>query len=98
MIVETIWFHQVDDIETILLASACIGDPEVVPLSVAPRVIIRLQDQIVLIFINLDRTSQVTRFETRFEEQSVILSTRRDVKRRHITSFSCVIRDRSGVG
>ena len=44
MVVQTIWLHQIDDIEAVLLTGARIGNLEVVPLSVTAGVIIWLQD------------------------------------------------------
>ena len=97
MVVETVRFHQVDDIESILLASSRVSNAEIVPLGVASRVVIWLQDQVVLILVHLNCSAQVTRFEARLEEESVVLCTRRDVKRWHITCFRSIRGYRPGI-
>lgn len=74
MIIEGIWFHHVDDVESVGLASTCVTNPKIVPLSVTSSVIIRLQDQIVFEFINLDCTSEVSRFESGFKYQSIVVA------------------------
>ena len=54
VIVQTVGLHQVDDIETILLTRPCVCNPEIVPLSVASRIVVRLQDQIILVLVHLN--------------------------------------------
>jgi len=44
MIVERVGLQQIYDIETVGASSHCITNPEVVPLSKAPCVVVRLQD------------------------------------------------------
>ena len=44
VVIERVRLHQVDDVEAVLLASASVGYPEVVPLGIPSCVIIRLQD------------------------------------------------------
>ncbi len=54
VIVERVGLQQIYDIETVGASSHCITNPEVVPLSKAPCVVVRLQDQIIfkLIYLN----------------------------------------------
>ena len=63
MIIETIRLHEVDYIESVLLAGSSIRDAEVVPLSVTAGVIVRFEDQVVLVLVDLDCASQVARLE-----------------------------------
>ena len=64
VIVQTVWFHQVYHIEAIRLASPSIGNSKVVPLSVPSCVIIRLKDQVILVLVNLNRSSQISALES----------------------------------
>lgn len=64
MIVETVRLHKVDDVEAVLFASPSVCNLEVVPLSVPTSVVIRLQNQIILIFVNLDCTAQISRLKS----------------------------------
>ena len=98
MIVETVGLHQVDDIEAILLACPRVRDAEVVPLGVASRVIVRLQDQVVFILVHLDGSAQISRFKTRFEEKSIVLCTRWNVKWRYVACFCCIVGHGASVG
>ena len=68
MIVQTVRFHQVDDVETIGFA-----DPEIEPLGVSTCVVVWLKDQIVFILIDLDRSSKIAAFKSGFEKQRTVL-------------------------
>ena len=68
MIVETIRLHEVDYVESVLLAGSGIRDAEVVPLSVTAGVIVGFEDQVVLVLVDLDGTPQVARLKPRLEE------------------------------
>jgi len=85
MIIQRVWLHQVDDIEAVGLACLRVGNAEVEPLSVATRVIIWLQDQVVLIFVDLNCAPQVTALESRLEKQCHVVRPRRQIERLHFT-------------
>lgn len=57
MVVEGIWLDQINNVESVVLTSFGVRDTEVVPLSVSSCVVIRLQDQIIFVLINLDSSS-----------------------------------------
>ena len=57
MVVETIRLHQVYNVEPVWLACLSVADSEVIPLSIASGIIVRLEDDIVLKFVNLDCSS-----------------------------------------
>ena len=59
MIIKTIWLQEVDNIETIEFVGSGILNTEVIPLSVTSGAIIRLEDQIIFEFVNLNRPSKV---------------------------------------
>lgn len=59
MVIQGIRLHQVNDIESILLACSCVGDFEVVPLCVASCVVVWLEYQIIFVLVNLDGSAQV---------------------------------------
>lgn len=63
MVIETVRLHQVNDVKTVQFASFCICEPEVVPLRITTSVVIRLQNQIVFILVDLDRSSKISAFE-----------------------------------
>ena len=98
VIVQTVGLHQIDDVEPILLAGTSVCYSEVVPLSVASCVVIWLQNQVVLMLVHLDSSSQVRRFEPRLKEQCVILRRSWNVKWWHLTRLSCIDRSRPCVG
>jgi hypothetical protein len=54
MVIERVRLHQINNVEFIRLACFGVRDSEVVPLGVASGVVVRLEDQVVLIFIHLD--------------------------------------------
>ena len=54
MVIERVRLHQIDNVEFIRLACFGVSDSEVVPLGVASGVVVRLEDQVVLIFIHLN--------------------------------------------
>ena len=57
MVIEGIWLDQINNVESVVLTSFGVRDTEVVPLSVSSCVVIRLQDQIIFVLINLDSSS-----------------------------------------
>ena len=57
MVVKTIRLHQVYNVEPVWLACLSVADSEVIPLSIASGIIVRLEDDIVLKFVNLDCSS-----------------------------------------
>ena len=59
MVIQGIRFHQVNDIESILLACSRIGNFEVVPLYVPSCVVVWLQYQVIFVFVNLDSSAQI---------------------------------------
>lgn len=73
MVIEGIWFHKIDDVETIGLARFGVAYAEVVPLSVAACVIVWLEYQIILELIHLNGSSEVPRFKPRLENQRIVL-------------------------
>ena len=59
LIVETVRFHEVDDVESVGLPCFSVCYPEVIPLSVAPSVIVRLEDQVVFELVYLNCSSKI---------------------------------------
>lgn len=51
---ETVWFHEVDDVKSVLPASPCITNLKVKPLSVILGPIVRFHYQLVLKLVQLD--------------------------------------------
>ena len=54
MIVKGVRLHKIDDIESVRFACFGVRHSEIVPLSITSSVVIRLQNKIVFIFVNLD--------------------------------------------
>ena len=73
MIVKRIWLHQIYNVKPVQLSSFDVLDVEIEPLSVSSSVIVRFQDEIVFVFINLDSSSQVSTLEPRFKGESIII-------------------------
>jgi len=73
MVIKRVRFDQINDIEPIVFASFCIRHTEVIPLSVTPGVVIRLQNEIILIFIHLNSPSKISRFKSWLKHQSVVI-------------------------
>lgn len=88
MVIQWVRLHQVDDVETVRFASFNVRNTEVEPLCVATRVIIRLQDQVILILVYLDRPSQITTLEPWLKEQSHVFWPCWDIKWGYLTLYS----------
>jgi len=54
-------------------------------LSVAPRVVVWLQDEIVLVLVDLDGSAKIAAFESGLKEQSVVVGPLRHVEGRDLT-------------
>lgn len=67
MIIEGIGFHHVDNVESVCLTSTCVANPKVVPLGISSRIIVWFQDQIIFKFIDLNCTTKISRFKSRFK-------------------------------
>lgn len=80
MVVQTVRLHEINYVKTVWLASFRIADSEIVPLSIAPRVVVWLKDEVILKLINLNCSSQVTSFNATFENKCIIIRTIRYVK------------------
>ena len=57
VIVQTVRLHQIRDAESVVFAGTCVGCSEVEPLRISFRKIIWLQNQVVIIFVDLDGPS-----------------------------------------
>lgn len=64
MIIQRVRLNQVNDVKPIVLSRLRILNSKVIPLSISPRVVIRLEDQVVLVFVNLNSSSQVATFKS----------------------------------
>ena len=80
MVVKGVWFHEVDDIESVGFACFSVGDSEIVPLGVTASIIIGFQNQIVFIFVDLNCSSQISRFKPRFEQKCIVIRTHWNVE------------------
>lgn len=69
LVVRTLRFHQIDNVELVSREFPDIWNFEVEPLSVSSCIMIILQNQIVLVVSYFDRTSQVAIFKPRFKYQ-----------------------------
>lgn len=94
MIVQRVRLDEIDDVKPIVFASLCIRDAEVKPLRVASGVVVGLEDEVILVFVNLDGSSQIATFESGLEQQSVVVRVLRHVKWRNLSlrSFALLIR------
>ena len=54
MIVKGVRLHKIDDIESVRFACFGVRHSEIVPLGITSSVVIRLQNKIVFVFVNLD--------------------------------------------
>ena len=73
VVVQRVRLQQVNDVEAVRPPRHRVRHAEVVPLSEPARVVVRLQDQVVLELVDLDGPAQVARFETRLEHQRVVV-------------------------
>ena len=60
MVVQRVGLHQVNDVESVRLSGLCICDSKVKPLRVASGVVVRFQNQVILIFVDLDCSAKVS--------------------------------------
>lgn len=65
-------FDEVDYVERVFTITTRVVYFEVKPLREVFGAVVRLQDKLVLILVNLNRLSEITRFKTRFEEEHII--------------------------
>lgn len=73
MVVERVWLQQVDYIESICATSTGIRDSEVVPLCESSSEVVRFEDEVIFEFVDLDSAAQISRLESRFKYESVIV-------------------------
>ena len=73
MVVERVWLEQVDDVEPVRLPRHGVGYSEVVPLGVAARVVVWLENQVIFKLIDLNCPAKVARFEARFKDQRLVI-------------------------
>ena len=60
MVVERVWLEQVDDVEPVRLPRHGVGYSEVVPLGVAARVVVWLENQVIFKLILKSNLANVT--------------------------------------
>lgn len=84
MIIKTVWLYQVDDVKSVKFSSLCVCYSEIVPLSIASCVVIWFQNQVVFVLIDLNSSSKIARFKSRFKQQGHVISAYRYVKLRHL--------------
>ncbi len=62
MVVETVRFKQVDNVEAVSTAWSCILNSEIVPLCVATSPVVWFKYQVILELIYLDSSAEISRF------------------------------------
>mmetsp|Transcript_108559 Transcript_108559/g.306029 ORF Transcript_108559/g.306029 Transcript_108559/m.306029 type:complete len:236 (-) Transcript_108559:1122-1829(-) len=91
------WLHHIDDVEAVLRPLTRVPHSEEVPLGVRLRIVIRVQHQIVLEFVNLYSPAQIATLEAALEDKRGVRRARRRVVRwqlldrgtRHIAAWRC---------
>ena len=83
VIVERVGLDQVDDVESVVLTCFSVGYTEVIPLCVTSCVVIRLQDKIILVLIDLNCSSEISTLESRLKHECIVIRTLRDVERNY---------------
>jgi len=73
MVVETVVLEQIDDIEFVHPVFPGVAHVKLEPLSVAPSVVVGLQDKVLLVLLDLDGSPQVATFKSTFEDQGLVL-------------------------
>ena len=73
LVVGTFWLHQVYEIEFVRNSFSNILNPEVIPLSVNGSVVIVFQNHVILVFTDLDSSSQIARLKSTFEYQCIVI-------------------------
>lgn len=68
MIIKRIRLNKIDDIKSIIFTSLCIRNTEVKPLSIASGVVVGFKNEVILVFINLNGSSEIATFESRFKK------------------------------
>lgn len=67
-----VWLHKVQQVKLVLSELFCVRYFEIKPLCVVVCVVIRLHNKIILVFVDLDCTTQVARFESTFKNKSIV--------------------------
>ena len=73
MIVERVRFEQVYYVESVCSTSSRVGYPKVVPLCEAASVIVRFKNQVILEFVDLNGSAQISRLKARFKNKSMVI-------------------------
>ena len=72
VVVERVWLCEVEDVEFYRFAFSGVTDLEEVPLSVAVRVDVVLQNQVVFCITYFNRSQKIARFESRLKDKGFI--------------------------
>jgi len=64
MVVEAVWLHHIDNVESVESTSLNVVHLEVEPLCIAFSVVVWFQNQVVFELVHLDGSSQVSTFES----------------------------------
>jgi hypothetical protein len=83
MVVKTVRLDQVDDVEPVKSAGSRILNSEIVPLCVSPRIVVRFQNQVILVFVYLDCPPEVAALKPCFKDQRVVIRTKQIVVLRY---------------
>lgn len=83
MVVKTVRLDQVDDVEPVKSAGSRILNSEIVPLCVSPRIVVRFQNQVILVFVYLDCPPEVAALKPGFKDQRVVIRTKQIVVLRY---------------
>lgn len=59
VVVKRIWFDEIDDVESVVFAGFGVRYSKVIPLGVTSSIVIRFKNKIVLVFVNLNSSSQI---------------------------------------
>jgi hypothetical protein len=84
MVVKTVRLDQVDDVEPVKSAGSRILNSEVVPLRVSPCVVVWLQNQVILVFVDLNCPPEVAALKPCFKDQRVVIWTKQVVVLRYL--------------
>ena len=80
MVIKGVRFHQINNIESVRFSRFRVRDSEIVPLRITSRIIVRLQNKVIFILVDLDGSAKISRLKARLEEECVVIGTNRDVK------------------
>jgi hypothetical protein len=64
VVVMRIWFDEIDDVKSVVFAGFGVQYFKIIPFGLTSSIAIRFKNKIVLVFVNLNNSSQISTFKS----------------------------------